>query len=50
MLNGNALSRRVARARPPGFQDHEASEAVCVQDTLSERPLATRRHFRGGYH
>jgi hypothetical protein len=49
-INGNDLSRRAILARPSGVQDHETSEAVCVQDTVSEWPSAARRHFRGGYH
>ena len=50
MINGNALSWRATLGRPPGFQDHGAREAVCVQDAVSEWPSVARRRFHGGYH
>jgi hypothetical protein len=50
MINGNALSRRTTLAQPPDVQDHETSEAGCVQDIVSEWPFAAKCNFRGGYH
>jgi hypothetical protein len=38
------------RADRPASRITKTSEAVCVQDAVSEWPSAARRRFRGGYH
>ena len=36
--------------RRPAFKITKTSEAVCMQDAVSEWPTAAIRRFRGGYH
>jgi len=50
MINGNALLWRATWADRPAFRITKTSEAVCIQDAVSEWPTAARRRFRGGHH
>ena len=47
MINGNALRDGLAMS---SFRIVKTSEAVCVQNAVSEWPMETRRRFRGRYH
>ena len=39
MINGNA-SFVTGPGQPPGFRNHEDIRGACVQDTISESPVA----------
>jgi hypothetical protein len=39
MINGNA-SFVTGPGQPPGVQDHQDVRGACVQDTISESPVA----------